>query len=47
MHQLILAAVAAVLATASQDGPDLVLVNGKFFSADPARRWAEARGLSQ
>ena len=33
---------AAVAVAAQQRGADLVLVNGKVFTADPARPWAEA-----
>ncbi len=42
MHQLILVVVSAVFATGLPDVPDLILANGKIFSADPPRRWAEA-----
>jgi len=42
MHQLIFVAVSTVFATGLQDVPDLILANGKIFSADPPRRWAEA-----
>src|SRR6516165_1912662 len=42
MYQLIFVAVSTVFATGLQDVPDLILANGKIFSADPPRKWAEA-----
>ncbi|MBV8487018.1 MAG: amidohydrolase family protein, partial [Planctomycetaceae bacterium] len=42
MHQLIFVAISAVFATGPPDVPDLILANGKIFSADAPRKWAEA-----